>query len=145
MLVLKDIRDAVDRPERHIPGFAESHQFIPGMLRRPVADNAVDFLPVLQAIADLRKAFEQIRAMHHRAKPREHFVVRAGERHPFAVAGFVVAVRDGAVRVRSEPRAHVAGLGVDRRQIVDHPEYALVERHVDLLACACPIPANDRQ
>ena len=83
--------------------------------------------------------------MHHRAKPCEHFVVRTRERHPFAVAGFVVAVRDGTVRDWPQPGAHIAGLGVHGRQIVDHPENAFVERHVDLLACACPIAPDDRQ
>ena len=94
LLVLEDVRDAVDRPAGHLARAAAGEHLGLGQGRGPLRHHLVHRRPVLEPVRDRPVAVGrgELRPAHRVRETLEHPVVGARDRHPLPVRGGVVAV-----------------------------------------------------
>ena len=146
LLVLEDVRDAVDRPTGHLARAAPREHLGLGKGGGPLRDHLVHRRPVLEPVRDRPVAVGrgELRPAHRVRESLEHAIVGARDRHPLAVRGGVVAVGHHVHRVGPHSLAHIPGVGVGDGHFVEVTEDRLVEGDVDVLARARALRRPER-
>ena len=144
LLLVEDVLDAAHRAARDLALRASADDRLAVVARCPRVHDGVHFVAPFEPRPLELETFVvgELRLTHHLREAGEHLVVGARDRHPAPVRAGVVAVRCRGVGLGPASLADVSGLVVDRRNLVEEPEDAVVQPDVDeltapgLLSCA---------